>query len=313
MNYASFCHAVHHAVSLSLENDAVVKKEKVLKNNGILLDALCITLPFSSCAPIIYLEPLFEQLQKGTSLEAITKAVLHCLREEVPVSDDLLDRLREPEAARAHIAYRLVSQASNKSLLEDVPWIPFLDLAIVFFLHLGSDANRQVGALIHNHQASLWNWSAGELLAIARENTPHLFPARIESLENVIAQIRPQTPLSGAGSSFPPALYLLTNHTGIHGASCMLYENVIEHFADQMESDILILPSSIHEVLLLACTKAPDCTIIQHMIHTINQEEVAPEEILSDELYIYSRSNHAIRIWPSGSHDIPEQAGTRNP
>ena len=117
MNYASFCHAVHHAVSLSLENDAVVKKEKVLKNNGILLDALCITLPFSSCAPIIYLEPKIKNLQKETSLEAITIAVLHCLSEEVPVSVDLLDRLREPEAARAHIAYRLVSQASNKSLL----------------------------------------------------------------------------------------------------------------------------------------------------------------------------------------------------
>lgn len=308
MNYVSFCDAVCSAVSLSLEKDLVVKKEKILKNNGILLDALCITSPSSSCTPIVYLEPLFEQFQKGTALEAITDSVLLCLKTEVPVSEELLFRLRDPGTAKEYIAYRLISRSSNEALLQDIPWIPFLDLAVVFFLHLGSDTNNQVSALIHNHQADLWDLSADELFLIASENTPRLFPAHIENLEHVIAQIRPQASLPADGPSFVPALYLLTNHAGVHGASCILYENVLKDFADHMESDILILPSSIHEVLLIAYTNAPNCEVIRHMIHTVNREEVAPEEILSDELYIYSRSEHTIRIWSSDSHDIPGQA-----
>ena len=49
----------------------------------------------------------------------------------------------------------------------------------------------------------------------------------------------------------PAPFYVFSNRSGINGAACILYEDVLKNFADGVEKNLIILPSSIHEVLLL--------------------------------------------------------------
>ena len=105
-----------------------------------------------------------------------------------------------------------------------------------------------------------------------------------------------------------PTLYVLTNPAGVNGAACMAYPQVIKNFADRMGRDILILPSSIHEVLLVTDADHYDHEDMSQMVNDINLTEVPPEDRLSNQIYRYRRKDDQITIVSHG----PALSGTEN-
>lgn len=107
-----------------------------------------------------------------------------------------------------------------------------------------------------------------------------------------------------------PALHVLTNRRGIYGASCMLYRDIIKDFADQEETDVIILPSSIHEVLLFPDHLMFDHAFLCRTVQEINREDVSEEDVLSDRIYIFSRKqgpSSLLRFFPVIGQNQPEQ------
>ena len=84
-----------------------------------------------------------------------------------------------------------------------------------------------------------------------------------------------------------PALYVMTNRSQTFGASCMLYDSALEDFAKSQGCNVVILPSSIHEVLLLKHEKGMDFKDMREMVMEINRNEVPEEDVLSDSVYLY--------------------------
>ena len=91
-------------------------------------------------------------------------------------------------------------------------------------------------------------------------------------------------------------MYVLTNQNKLNGASCILYEHLLEHFADRLCCDLYILPSSIHEVILIPATSDTSYQELSQMVQEVNDTQVSPEEILSDHVYYFSRSSGSIRM-----------------
>lgn len=93
-------------------------------------------------------------------------------------------------------------------------------------------------------------------------------------------------------SSMP--LYVLTNRERIFGASAMLYSDKVRKLAEELNTDLLILPSSVHEVLLLPDDKAQNYDFYRQMVSEVNRTQVDPEEVLSFNLYRYDREKAEI-------------------
>ena len=132
-----------------------------------------------------------------------------------------------------------------------------------------------------------------ELLLAARENTPRLFPVHMIDMDEMIAQAG--IPISLDESAIP--MYIMTNEQEVNGASVLLYDNVLESFALEKKTDFYILPSSIHEVIILLdneYAKAPE--ELARMVRETNRIVVDREEILSDHVYYYDREKDEIRI-----------------
>ena len=89
-------------------------------------------------------------------------------------------------------------------------------------------------------------------------------------------------------------LYVLTNRNKIFGASAMLYSEKMKLLADRLRADLLILPSSVHEVLLFPDDRMRGYEIYRQMVSEVNTTQVDPEEILSFHLYRYSRAKNEI-------------------
>lgn len=268
MVYELFLETVRKSLQERLGDGCMVTLRQIPKNNGVFLDGLCLG------------------------------------KQMCPSQFDRFD------TAKRNIAFKLIHAASNRELLEDVPYVPFYDLALVFYLFLDSDESCQMTALIHKTHQSVWKISTQELYRLAHINTPRLFPAVIRSIEDVLREIVPQNQDDDFKEENPEKkeglipLYVLTNKAGLHGACCILYDGVLKNFADQLGKDLVILPSSIHEVILLPKDENLCPQDLSHIVSEINQTEVSVEERLSNQIYLYTRDGNQIVTFPTSSEEV---------
>ena len=92
-------------------------------------------------------------------------------------------------------------------------------------------------------------------------------------------------------------MYVLSNISRMNGAACMLYDGVIRKFAEYWRTDLYIIPSSIHEVIMIPDNGSAEPERLLEMISDVNDTQVSAEEVLSYGLYHYSRSNDSLRIF----------------
>lgn len=315
MVYESFLETIRTSLQKRLGDSYTLTIYPVPKNNGVILDGLCIHLPDSDLSPTLYLNSYYEQACHGMTMDEIIEDILRLFRDYPPPTDISPDSFADFERLQGKIMMKLIHAGSNRQLLDDLPHILYLDLAIVFYLSLELNESGQMTAMIHNEHASQWDMDARTLFSLALTNTPRSYPAEIRSMEDVMKDIARRNlgdayneeiidRLLHTEEQLTP-LYVLTNQTGIYGAVCVLYDNLIKDFADTIGEDLIIIPSSIHEVLL-----APDdgelCyEELNDMVVHVNESEVPPEDRLSDHIYRYSRSQERIApVLPAASGQL---------
>ena len=91
-------------------------------------------------------------------------------------------------------------------------------------------------------------------------------------------------------------MYVLTNKTMLNGASTMMYYGVLDSIADKIGHDLYILPSSIHELILVPVKSGYKADELKKMVCQVNSDEVSDNEILSDSVYCYSRKDRQIHL-----------------
>ncbi|MEY8356686.1 DUF5688 family protein [Lachnospiraceae bacterium 54-53] len=321
MVYEAFLETVKSSLRERLGDGFTLTVQSVRKNNGLTLDGLCIGKKNEKAAPTIYLNSFYEAFRNGKPLPGILADIMALYQNSRLPDDFHFDELLSTDQIRDKIIYRLINETANRELLEDVPHFsyPDLDLCLVFCLSFLKSEDNLLTALIHSQHLKTWNLSTEELYTAAMTNTPRLFPARIRSLPEVIKDIAgksadkelaeeafheffDQVPLS-------PPMYVLTNSTGMNGAGCMFYEGILKDFAACIGSDLIILPSSIHEVLILPYSREISFEELADTVFSINQEEVPEEDRLSNHIYFYSRERNGLYIAFTSSVPI----GTENP
>ncbi len=306
MVYETFLEAVKQNLQEVFGSGYRLEIHPVPKNNGVMLDGISILAPDSPMAPTVYLNPYYEQYCNHLmSLEDICADITQLFENNPPPDSIRTDDLSDFEKIRSRIMMKLIHTDSNKELLSDIPHIPYLDLSIVFYLFLERSESGQMTALIHNSHIYNWNISDHELLRLALDNTPVYFPARLCSMSDILKDIAHQNIdccdedvldrlLEEEALKSP--LYVLTNESGIYGAICMLYRDELKNFANKLNQDLIIIPSSVHEVLLAPLGEDTSYDELNSMVVTINQNEVSPEDQLSNHVYRYERSTDCISI-----------------
>jgi len=321
MVYETFLETIKHSLKEKLGPEFTLTLQPITKNNGLILHGLCIGKVDERAAPTIYLNHFYESYQKGRPFHAILDDIL-VLYQNSPLPGELpIEEFLSQEQIMEKVIFRLINEPANRELLKEVPHIsyPELDLSITFYLSVQRDEDSLLTALIYNRHQKAWNRSTEELYLAAKSNTPRLFPARIRSLPEAIKDIVKKSSEHGVNEDsleeffdtkpLSPPMYVLSNSSGINGAGCLLYEGIIKDFASCSGSDLIILPSSIHEVLIIPYSKDISFDELAETVFSINQEEVPEEDRLSNHIYFYTRSSSKLSIAFTSSAPI----GTKNP
>jgi hypothetical protein len=201
------------------------------------------------------------------------------------------------------IVYKLINTERNRELLEDIPYIEFLDLSVVFQCLLSQKESCLETLLIHNVHTRLWGVTVEDLYKAARDNTRRLLPYMVKNMADVMVEIMKTEDAKGfnyedcmAEPESNELIYVLSNEKRIEGAVCMIYPRLLRDFADKIDSSFYIIPSSVHEVLLLPSENFEDGMELKSMIKEINDTQIEVGEILSYSLYWFDKNKREICI-----------------
>ena len=195
------------------------------------------------------------------------------------------DRTYTKDVVLKNVRYALFDP---KSLQDDAFFAKFLDMAVVFVLMDHSDPNRPRYKIIDAADMVSLDIRLNEIMDAANANCKKV-GYRIMPMEDAISEIIGIEIPSDA----PYPMYIGTNPERILGASILMYETYLEDLAAQIEDDLCIAPSSIHEVLIFPLSLVQPSKIIE-IVRDVNRTVVLPQEKLSDSVYIYRRGTHAI-------------------
>lgn len=315
MEYQDFIRRITDCIQTILGDHYQVQCHPVCKNNGIILDGLIVMSDDANISPTIYLNQYYDQFRHGRPLDEVIWEIFSLFKQAPPFGHLDLDQITDFSSVKENIAIKLINYEANRELLADVPHRKFLDLAEVYYFVIRNEALGNATILIRNEHARLWQTNEAALHRIGMRNTLHLgwnirpmntiirdylreelteylkdnpVPADTPSTSDHIQQLAEEILSDIYSKDDEGPLYVLSNNQRFFGASCILYKDKLREFATLKNSDLYILPSSIHEVILIPQNISPDYEALCRMVKEINDTEVDACDRLSDRVYRFS-------------------------
>ena len=270
----------------------------VIKNNGCEMDGLVIMEKGKDIAPTIYLDSFYELYTNGENIKNIIRQIEVIYEQNKNNVTFDVNILKHFDTIKDKIVYKVVNYRSNEKLLEQVPHKRILELAVVFYCLLDNEYGRSATALIYNNNLKNWNVTIDDVYKAALKNTPDLLHSKISSMAALFEKcgVNVDGEEVDLKDYVPSDMYVLTNESKLNGAACILYENVLYDFAQKLGADLYILPSSVHEVILLPKLSMFEKDELVNMVKEVNTEGVAADEVLSDHVYEYNRTERLITM-----------------
>lgn len=291
-----FYNNVANGVSEILGDEMVVEIQEVTKVN-LSLDGLTIRKQGENIAPTIYLNQYFNQFNDGRAMDDIVQDIIKVYENNQP--KNIMDVFKTEdfydfEKMKEKIVLKVINTERNLDLLEQVPHLDMegLGLSVVFYVSLMT-GEQSAGILIKNEHLKLWEKTVSDLLTVAEVNTNRMHAFTIKSMNEVLSGM-----FGFEEDLIPddvPALYVLTDKHNTFGASQLYLKDKIREFAEKNNCDVYILPSSVHELLLLrADFPNVEPEYLKEMVCEVNATEVSDEDFLCDGAYKFELATDKI-------------------
>ena len=281
--------------------DARVNFQVVTKNNNLKLTGMVIMLPNKNIAPTIYLESFYEKYQNGEEMDGILEQIAKIQLEHDTDLEFDTKSVTELERCKDKIFPRLISTEWNRDILETCPYVEMEDLAVVFYIDLSADERGRMSIKIHNGLMEMWNLTVEELYEISVSNLQKEHSGTFRAMNEVVAEMMLTDVIEEYDGDVEEAkrmveammpennvMYVLSNESKVHGASIILDNEMMERVIDRVGEDFYILPSSIHELLVVPANSHMKIEELKNMVYEVNTTQVAMEERLSNNVYRYN-------------------------
>lgn len=294
LGFKDFCNEIRDRLPEYLMQYDIedIRINPVKKNNDLELTGVVVAVKGENISPSIYIDRYYALYTEGMPFDDVMEEIRNDYiqaRNNVPLFDikDIYSRDK--------LFVQLVNYDRNKERLENIPHEQYLDMAVTARLLVKNDSYGIASAIVDYRGMERLNMTKEELLAAAKENSAIIFPPKINTLQSMIEN------LSGEKvDSLPiPPTYVLTNSSRNNGASCLVYDGFLKYAAEKIGGNFRVLPSSIHELLLIPDESIP-VEDLQEMVSCVNATTVSETEYLSDSVYEYDREKDSLFIAADG-------------
>lgn len=301
MSFEKFKETVLAEIMKKADGMYKIRIKNVTKNNGIKRPGITAEAEGCSCAPCVYLDGFYEGYESGEmELSEAVDEIYKLLRKHLEDMRSInISGFLDWGNVKENIHAKLVNAEKNKELLEKTPHRLFLDMAVVYYVVVGGLAAEGTGTcLIRNEHMEMWGQNEENLYRTAISNMRSDGEPCFDSMETVIKSIIPEDASFWRDREQPSdiGMYVLTNRHKCFGASEILDKRTLRTIADKIGDGFIILPSSIHEVIVLEPDDEAEYEQLADMVKEVNITQVDLEERLSDHVYVYSRSEEVLKV-----------------
>lgn len=298
---------------------AEVSVRTVKKLNGVTLQGLEIWTPemrqSTGVTPTIYLNGIYENYENGVDLEVIMEHIGNLERQSMDLPEDVAkikERYKDVGYVKNRLIVSLINAEKNADFLKDKPHRMLEDLAIVYKVLINKNENGRGTITVTNDHMKYWGLTEEQLYETAIRNSNAFEPPFIDDMDRVAAEMLKERGMAEedieelqAGDH--PKMYIISNNSKVNGASVIVYSDALQQVAEMMGSDLYILPSSIHEVLAVS-VEDREVEELEEMVRSVNQTDVLPAEVLSDNVYKYDAESRTLSLASANAERIREAA-----
>ena len=290
MRLEEFVHKVLKEVAVKAGSSLEVRTVPVEKNNGVMLAGIAASRPGRVRGACIYMDGYYEKYLAGEmNVSEVSEEVYRQFVEHCDDTDGIdLESLWHWEEAEPRIHAKLVNREMNRKLLEGVPHRDFLDLAVIYHVTVNGLPEGGTGSYtVSDRNMEIWGQDEESLYQTAVLNMRLSGEPVFESMEETFRKMMPGLQLPFPGSVLPAGMYVLTNQAQIFGAAELLDRGTLKWISDELGGDFVVLPSSIHETIIIRKNRTTCYQELADMVAGINRDAVSREERLSDHVYLY--------------------------
>ena len=263
-----------------------------VNKNGVIREAVGMEEGLNEMKPLVYVENLYDQYCIGAALSTCAGFVMGLYK---AIPEFHAEQYFETwEEVKPKITIRLVNWEWNRDELTEIPYQKYLDLAVYCRIILGKNEDGIISNVVRKSMLRYWKISESELWETAKSN----FQREEFLIRHIDDEIGyPKRYLHKFANLYgkKDETYVLTNEYRNHGASAMLRLDILGKFAERMDGNLFILPSSLNEVILLPDRKDREPDFLRSLVQKNNRDYAVDEE-LTENLYYYRREKNRIEI-----------------
>lgn len=312
MEYNEFISLIEDELTKIKLDTEVVEVKQITRNNGIEVDSITVRDINKNIAPVIYAKDFYRSDIKESEIGVLADKIYTILKENALVDSIDTGWLMDYEKVKPKLYLRLINHEKNYKFLKSVPYDFFLDLAVCPYIDVGDICCDHSTVIVTNELLRVWGVDADKVLDDADENTNNEGVKIISFSKMVLGiDLRPgddiapdkimnENPIVGAE--------VWTNKRTLYGAVGMLYEDELKKFCKRYKSNAIIIPSSVHEIIVIPARDSSQIEMISEMIEEVNREELPESEFLSNTAYYYERKTGDYHMYLNFHYDSPEDA-----
>lgn len=289
MDFQEFCNELKSSLEKRMMKEVRVFERKM--NNSVVTHGFYVVDPDMSISSVLYFENWYKRFQGGYDMETIVNDIIKIIEEDrvTTAGNSIVANLTNFQIVKNNIIYCLVNYEKNKERLKGYIYERFLDLAKVYYVNMTLTDRSMGKVMIRKEMLRIWGVNENIVKQCGEKNTPEIYPVQCMCLQ--------QNPLGDETDDEGKSLkmILVSNVTMHEGARVMVYPDMMKKLAEKEQSNLFIIPSSVHEILVVPYSEGEVETLLS-MIKDVNSSCIDREEVLSDSLYIYHRCNDMISL-----------------
>lgn len=273
-----------------------VEKVNMVKDGVTLIDGD----KESWVSPTIYVEDMYESYKESQDYQKVFEDVAAVMASVL--KDPIVNGKLDFQDAGDNIVFQLINTEQNKGLLNSLPHREFHDLSIIYRWIVGRDECGMQSVVIRKELMKQLGLNEEQMFKLAVENYKRILPPTVRSMDEIMREAFGDEgmPEEFAEIMLPEhsadeTMWVISNDAKINGAASMLYDDTLQEVAKKMDSDLYIMPSSVHETIAISVNMGEPYELAK-MVNEINMNEVSLDERLSNQVYHYDKELHKLTM-----------------
>lgn len=244
-------------------------------------------------------EGLFKEYQKVGDYDKVFdrafEGVINSFEKQPNID---IQKIGDYDSMKERLSIQVVATERNAEMLSDIPHKEFEDMSMVCRFVLNFGDHEQGSVLVNNSMLERYGVTQEQLFEDALKYAPTIKPSEIKSMAEMMAEITGMdiNEINGSIGGDKVPMYVASTSDRVNGAGILAYPDFLENAAEKLGGDFFVLPSSLHEIILVPDDGETDFHVFENMVREVNETQVDPKEQLTDHAYHYDSKEKVFEL-----------------